>query len=448
MTNENNSEFNLENTQGEQGGLNIKGILYRYLRIWPWFLFSVTVFLTFAFVYLRYSTNIYETRAQILFHDQEENVMDELSMFSELGLGKQGSKLGNEVAMMKTPGILSGISWQLHLQQLTQLVGRQTGLKKPDIYGKEPFFFQPLKLDSTWDDVNAQFRVRILSKTKFELIEGDKKKIGTYLFGTPIFTSVGLIKVEKTRSFWRYLLNDEFIITLRPLAIVVQELNEVIELSMPDSKDKGSDLVDIFIKGPVIEKNKDIIWSMIHRQKEEKIKDQSQIARSTSDFINERMRYLTDELSDVERSAENFKSKHEIVDVLTDGQSFVAKRDEVEKELINQSVQLNLCQYLEEYLRKNTDINELLPANLGFEDRSVVEITAQYNRLVLERIRLTKTASSKNSQVQKIDDQIAGLRHSLTEGLRSTESRIRIALRSLKEQDNKYQGRIAAIPGY
>lgn len=271
MSLETKSEGNFDMDLEDQGTVQLKGILFRYLRIWPWFLLSVGIALFSSYVYLRYSTNIFETKAQILFHDQEENVMDELSMFSALGVGPQGSKLGNEMAMMKTPGILSGISEKLHLQQRTYILGRRTGLRKTDVYKFEPFFIVPLKMDSTWNEVNAEFRIRILSKTKFELVEGEKNKIGTYLFGAPIVTKTGIVKVEKTTNFWRYFIEDEFIIQLRPLKMVVEELNSIIELSMPDSKDRGSDLVDITIKGPVVEKNEDIIWSMMQFHKEEKM---------------------------------------------------------------------------------------------------------------------------------------------------------------------------------
>ena len=110
MSSEKKAENQMELVQENEQSFDLKSILFRFVRIWPWFIVSLAFMISMAFVYLRYSTNIFETKAQILFHDQEENVMDELSMFSALGVGQQGSKLGNEMALLKTPGILSKIS--------------------------------------------------------------------------------------------------------------------------------------------------------------------------------------------------------------------------------------------------------------------------------------------------------------------------------------------------
>ena len=40
--------------------LNLRKEAYRYLAFWPYFLISVTVFITAALIYLRYAVNIYK----------------------------------------------------------------------------------------------------------------------------------------------------------------------------------------------------------------------------------------------------------------------------------------------------------------------------------------------------------------------------------------------------
>jgi capsular exopolysaccharide synthesis family protein len=294
--------------------------------------------------------------------------------------------------------------------------------------------------------LNIELHVR--DAQHYDVVINGRLKLNNLKYGTPIATRAGVIFIEKTKFANKILPDDDYIIDIQPIDLVVQYLDKLIELEMPDSKDKASDLVNISVKGPLIDKSMAIIWAMINEHRKEKIQDQNQIARNTSDFINERMTFLTEELGDVEKNAERFKSQHQIVDVLTDGQSFVGKRDELEKEIIIQSVQLNLIQYLRDYLKNQQEIADLLPANLGFEDASIVAIAQQYNKLVLDRISLIKSSSAKNPTILKIDDQLEGLRHSLTEGLKSNESKIRIALKALNAQVAKYEGRIASVPGF
>jgi uncharacterized protein involved in exopolysaccharide biosynthesis len=198
----------------------------------------------------------------------------------------------------------------------------------------------------------------------------------------------------------------------------------------------------------VIEKNNEIITTLVNEHGTQSIYDKNEMTRKTSAFINDRMAYITEELSDVEKDVEAFKTKHNIVDVTTQGGEFMSKQSAAEEKIIETSVQLSLNEYLQEYLQKHQEYTELLPSNLGFEDGSIVAMTTQYNKLLLDRQRLLKNSSLKNPAVQKIDDQLIGLRHSMEEGLRSNKSRLKITLNSLNVVDKRYKDKIASVPGY
>ncbi|WP_369804151.1 hypothetical protein [Siphonobacter sp. SORGH_AS_0500] len=51
---------------------NIRAILLRYLRNWPWFLGSLAVALAAAYVYLLYQQPIYRTQASLLIKDEKK----------------------------------------------------------------------------------------------------------------------------------------------------------------------------------------------------------------------------------------------------------------------------------------------------------------------------------------------------------------------------------------
>ncbi|MDP4807277.1 MAG: hypothetical protein NWR49_09205, partial [Crocinitomicaceae bacterium] len=135
----------------ENPGINIKQIVFRYLRRWPMFVVAVGLFVGLAVLYLRYNDKMYDTKAKVLFHDQEENVMEGLSLFASLGFMDQGSKLGNEVALMKTPGVLRGVARQLNLRQTCYLVGRRTGIRKTELFNTAPVEVKAVRPDSIFE---------------------------------------------------------------------------------------------------------------------------------------------------------------------------------------------------------------------------------------------------------------------------------------------------------
>jgi len=66
--------------------INIKELLLQYLVYWKWFVVGVGLCLAFAFTYLRYSKDIYQTSAKIKILDNSQGGMklpsDITSLFS------------------------------------------------------------------------------------------------------------------------------------------------------------------------------------------------------------------------------------------------------------------------------------------------------------------------------------------------------------------------------
>jgi len=55
-----------QQNQNEPSQVNLKELFYLYLSKWPWFVLSIALFLTGAYVYLRYSVPTYTATATLL----------------------------------------------------------------------------------------------------------------------------------------------------------------------------------------------------------------------------------------------------------------------------------------------------------------------------------------------------------------------------------------------
>lgn len=51
-------------------GEDLKNLLYKYFQYWPWFVLGVILSVVSAFIYLRYSTEVYSTQAKIKVLDE------------------------------------------------------------------------------------------------------------------------------------------------------------------------------------------------------------------------------------------------------------------------------------------------------------------------------------------------------------------------------------------
>ena len=117
------------------------------------------------------------------------------------------------------------------------------------------------------------------------------------------------------------------------------------------------------------------------------------------------MKFLLEELNDVEKSGENYKNQNNIVDFQADVTDYMSNKGEASRFTTQAEIELSLIDILSEHLKKTDDFSVLLPANLGFQDGSINQMTDQYNKLVLERSKYLQSSSSLNPLVQKTEAQ-------------------------------------------
>jgi len=94
----------MDNSLAENEQVNIKELLFPYVKNWKYYGLSVLIFTVLSFVYLKFQVNKYNVTASILVKDEQKNqVQDQLSDFSNLGfdLGGVKSKLENEIEILK-----------------------------------------------------------------------------------------------------------------------------------------------------------------------------------------------------------------------------------------------------------------------------------------------------------------------------------------------------------
>src|SRR5690606_16114672 len=128
-----------------------------------------------------------------------------------------------------------------------------------------------------------------------------------------------------------------------------------------------------------------IINKLIELYNQEALEDKNQIAASTVEFIDERLKLLVSELSDVEADVERYKREHEITGATTEVQQYQQQAGEYNRQVAEYETQLRVLESNDEYLRNDDKGDELVPSAQGIQDVTLQSLIAQYNELQLER---------------------------------------------------------------
>ena len=96
------------------------------------------------------------------------------------------------------------------------------------------------------------------------------------------------------------------------------------------------------------------------------------------------MDLLTDSLTDVEQKLQIYKQTNELTDIEVEAGLILQKSSLYDQNRIENEIQLQLLEYIEEFLRDSENKYALIP-NLGLTDVGLLAVIQEYNKLLISR---------------------------------------------------------------
>jgi tyrosine-protein kinase Etk/Wzc len=432
--------------ESEENSISLRELLDKYLVYWRWLLGSVVVFLVLGWLYARYQTPSYESVATVLIEqDSNTGASEELGMLQDLGLTSGGGVLEDEIELYQSRSLMERVVRELRLYWKYHIVGTTTGLVRSELYDANPIRIRSVEADSLYYDQHYEFEITLVSANEYKIISGNDLKGNSYKYGVVLQLPVGNIILEKTNEFKTQWIGKRILISIAPVSDVATEIRKALSVE-PASKE--ANILILKVKGHNVEKNNAILDKIIAVHQENAINSKNEVVKNTTAFINERMRFIAAELTDVEKKGEDYKSEHHLVDVTTDAATYLEKESDIEKKVVEASIEMSLADFMNEVISDQNGYEQLLPANLGFKDPSIGVMTTQYNSLVLERNRLRETNGAKHPGIARVESQLASLRTSLENSLRNMHNSSQMQLKKLKSEEQIYQSKISSIPQF
>ncbi|MDX5437218.1 MAG: capsular biosynthesis protein, partial [Pontibacter sp.] len=269
----------------------------------------------------------------------------------------------------------------------------------------------------------------------------EPKEPTTHKFGQQIVKPYGTFTVVGTSGALRE--GNDVRVVFNHIETLASIYNGVLNVA---SVNKYTSVLSLTLTDPIPERGQDIIKKLIEIYNEEAVEDKKIVASNTLQFIDERLKYLTVELTDVEKDVESYKRRNEVTDVSAQAQLYIQKAGEYNKQLADWEIQIDVLQSIEQYLNKQENQYELVPSTLNIQDPTLVGLIGKFNELQLERQRMLRTTQPNNPLVLNINDQLANLRVNILENLRNIKSGLIITRDNLKSSYAQFESRIQKVP--
>lgn len=445
MNNNNISDKN------QKEDFHLRTVLEKYLVHWQWFVLAVCVSFFGAFIYLRYTIPQYQATATLLVKDEKKGgILSELSAFSDMGLGSgMKNNVDNEIEILKSRTLVESTVKKLKLNVVMVAKG---SISSAEIYKDAPievdfintkpdFFTSKMLLEFVELTPNTYKLESESSADALPTLVNNKKE---FKYGELISTQNGDLIISRSADK-----SNQFKNKYKSISIIVRPLNAVVNSYRSRLKvtsiSKTSSVVEISIIDPVIKREEEFLNNLIEIYNDDAAADKNFISENTSKFIENRLVLITQELDGVEQNVESFKKINNVTDIESDAKLFIEGSSEYNKKGVETEIQLNVVSSMLEFMKKSTS-SDLLPSNIiaGQEDAS--GLISSYNKLVLERNRILRSATVDNPSVVKLDQQIASLKSNVSESLSRFQSTLNIQKRNLKNNEGLFDSKIGKIP--
>ena len=430
---------------------------------WQWYLLSLIICMGGAYIYLHYTQPIYQMSARILVKDEDKkprtSIKQILPNMEDFGIMNNSSGFDNEVEILQSPVTVIDAVKRLKLYTEYRLDGR---IKKQLIYPYQPVIvdIDPASLDSmdysmlegirsiqlaiTRKEQGYQAKISLVynGKNRKEYIE-DIDSLGMSLttdYGTISFMSNPKYK-KSERSPWEN--GATLLVTIRPPMVVA--LNYMSRLSV-EAISKETSIADIIVTDENIIRGVDFINALVQCYNDQANDDKNEIARKTEKFINARLEKIDKELGTTESSLEDYKRRNAVTQLEADAAQSLQLSAQYSARLADVNTQLQLLDYLQQYVDSPENRYKLIPANIGMNDQASTQLIANYNTMVQERNRLMRSSSEQAPQVQTLTATLDNLEISIRQAFAQARHSAELQRNSIQSQYARYQGRIGNTP--
>ena len=413
-----------------------------FLKHWKWIVLGLIVALMVAFLYLRYTTPVYNVEANVVLKEEKSSrSMQMPGSFEELAMMGAVSNVENETYIFRSRNMIRLVINRLNLHTSYIVEGR---VKETDLYTNSPVIVGMDQSDLDKLRSNIELEVRMREDEQIEvngLVAGTS--VDTVFTHLPalLMTKLGNISFTRREGVKPYF--QQLYVTIQHPDAVINTYRGNLTVA-PASR--TASVLNLSLNTPYPQKGKDFLNMLVEVYNNEAIEDKNQEARNTQKFIEERISIINRELSTAEQNVEEYKQDQGLTDIQTDLQRDMQMGGVYEQQLVQVETQLDVVNSLNSYVNNPENQEKTIPANVGIEDPTLAATTSEYNRLLLEKQRLSQSMTDDNPAMKRINEQIAGLRQSIGTSIGSVQQGLQIKRRDARNQANIFGGRVSSVP--
>lgn len=432
-------DFNDSRAQESTVVADMIAAVYHHRR---WFILSVVACAVIGFLYVRSTPKTYLRTATVLVKDEKKGGgINGAAAFQDLfSLG--GSTVDNEVGIFKSKRLMRMVAEQLRLDVSYK---ERDGLRKKELYTATPLTVsfpeadpaQRMSLTATMGEDNR------VTLTDMTLEDEEYDGSLTVEPGDTVETPIGKMVVATTLLMDESYMGEPIYVTKENLKVVSDGYNRALNVEV---ENKQSSLIALSIEDENVKRAEDVLNTLIEVYKNDAVEDKNRIVINTANFIKERLAIIEADLAVVDAEIENYKKENRLTDITSESALFLQSSSKLDAEGLSVENQLNMAQYMREYLQDNSKTTDLIPASIGIDDSGVQNLIGEYNTVLTRRNKLIANSSANNPLVRDLNGTLMSMRTSIARAVDNLIAGLEIQVANMKNKERENRDKIAFVP--
>lgn len=411
-------------------------LIYKYVPYWPLFAALVVIGLLLAWVYLNYTTPVFEASATLIIKDEKKGVNDSQIMES-MNPFSSNKIVENEIEVIQSRKLMQQVVRDLALYAPVFEYG---GSKSHSAYHTSPVIMEMKEPD----------RIKTNQKKSVEIhFEYDdlRNEVIIEENSYPLNSWVPIPEYGEIR----FLSNDNQINDTRPPLyfklihpkVVTNYLLENLEIR---AADKLSTVVNLTLMDEVPQRGEKILNHLIKTYNQEAISHRKILANNTLAFVEDRMLSVEKELAELELEIQKYRANKGVIDLSEQGKLYLQDVGDNDKMISDIALQLEVLDNVENYVISKGNTGGIVPSTLGIQDPILTQLLEKLYNSELEYEKLHKTTAENNPILVSVSNEIKKIRPGILENVQNQRANLQSRMKNLNYANREYNSTLRSIP--
>jgi capsular exopolysaccharide synthesis family protein len=420
----------------QEEGFNLKKLLNKIFSRWYWFILSIAVAYTVSWLINRYTIPKYSISSSLIINEEKKSAAELLvTVLDRYGPRKN---IENEIAILKSYTMVSKALSKLDFDVSYYVSGR---IRESPMYPNSPFIVTPDTVKAYGTRIDITFlqdnkcRISVGEAIDEVLTVGETFRHPLFSFTVTLNRGVDIEDMIDRKYFFIFNNFNSLVNRYRGKVTITPN-------------DKRGTILTLSLSGESAQQEADYLNALMDVYVQNGLDEKNQTSTNAIDFITEQLEYVGDSLRRAEDILEQFRTSNKSFNLGQEGNTILNRLSELESEKRNIKMQLNYYEYLQNYIDKNVNLEQVVaPSIIGIGDPLLNALVSELSKLSSEKALMSRSSNPEtNPLIRDLNVKINTVLNSVRENVKQLIAATGISLEDIDKRIEQVEKQLVRLP--